>query len=69
MVEIAPVYEPRKEKEITFIEKLSDGSAVWSRITGLEEFFRKCLVHASPSTEKEKGLGLSEVKSHTQSCA
>lgn len=49
---VAPAYEPRKEKEITFIEKLSGGSVVCSGITGLEEFFRKCPVHASPSSER-----------------
>lgn len=51
------VYELGKEKEITFIEKLFGGSAIRSRIAGLEEIFRKCLVHASPSQGRSLGLG------------
>lgn len=45
--------ESGKEKEITFMDKLSGGSTVWGRITGLVEIFGKYLVHASPSTEQK----------------
>lgn len=44
--------EPRKKKEKIFVAEISGSSAVWSRIMGLEEFFRKYLVHTSASTEK-----------------
>lgn len=52
-----------KEKEIAFIEKFFGGSAVWSRITGLEEIFRSkvagpCLSFSGKEAWAWQGKGI-----------